>query len=108
MNDANGSCTYANQWWSQYTGLALEQTLGEGWAQPIHPDHRDAIRAAWQHTAATGSEWNVEIPFRRAADGQYRWHWAKGVPFRDAEGRILRWIGVAIDIHDLKQAEEAL
>ena len=108
MGRADGSITYCNQWWFNYTGLTMEQTQGDGWAQVIHPDHREKIFAAWRHAAATGGDWNVEIPFRRAADGQYRWHLAKGLPVRDGQGRIVRWIGIASDIHDRREAEEAL
>jgi signal transduction histidine kinase len=33
---------------------------------------------------------------------------ARGLPFRDAEGRIVRWYGTNTDIEDRKQAEEQL
>jgi len=45
---------------------------------------------------------------RRAADGQYRWHFGRGLPIRDADGRIVRWMGICVDIHDRREAEEAL
>src|SRR6184192_2458177 len=51
--------------------------------------------------------WYDEAPLRRA-DGQYRWHFGRGVPVRDADGRIVRWMGIGIDIHDRREAEEAL
>src|SRR6185369_15514957 len=41
-------------------------------------------------------------------DGQYRWHFGRGLPIRDAEGRIVRWMGICVDIHDRREAEEAL
>jgi PAS domain S-box-containing protein len=108
MGRADGYITYCNQWWFNYTGLTMEQTHGEGWAQAVHPDHRERFNASWLQTVATGGEWNVEIPFRRAADGQYRWHLCKGLPIRDGEGRIVQWMGIAIDIHDRHEAERAL
>src|SRR6184192_3586851 len=51
--------------------------------------------------------WYDEAPLRRA-DGQYRWHFGRGLPVRDADGRIVRWMGIGIDIHDRREAEEAL
>jgi PAS domain S-box-containing protein len=44
----------------------------------------------------------------RRSDGQYRWFLVRGVPLKDAEGRIVRWYGTSTDIEDRKQAEEEL
>jgi PAS domain S-box-containing protein len=49
----------------------------------------------------------MEAPVRRA-DGQYRWILGRGQPIRDADGRILQWMGVGIDIHERREAEDAL
>src|SRR5207247_5231313 len=74
----------------------------------VNPEHRDRTVDSWLQAAASGTEWIGETPVRRAADGQYRWHFSRGLPVRDADGRIVRWVGVAIDIHDRREAEEAL
>ena len=105
ISDAVGTCTYVNQCWVDYSGLTAEQSGGLGWTQVIDPDHRPAITQAWRQAAASGT-WNEEIPFRRAADGHYRWHLSRAVALRDDRGQILQWIGTAIDIHDRKLAEE--
>jgi PAS domain S-box-containing protein len=44
----------------------------------------------------------------RRADGVYRWWLIRGVPRRDADGHIIKWIGTCTDIHDLKLAEAQL
>ena len=44
----------------------------------------------------------------RMKDGSYRWHLSRAYPGLDAHGRVTKWFGTATDIHDLKQAEEAL
>src|SRR5439155_19658243 len=51
--------------------------------------------------------WITEARLRRA-DGQYRWQFGRGVPVPDADGRIVRWMGIGIDTHDRREAEEAL
>ena len=107
LADADGSLTYCNQWWYEYTGLTPERTVGWGWAEAVHPDHRDRLAALWRQTVDTEGEWNAEIPFRRA-DGEYRWHLGRGQAVRGDDGRVLRWLGIGLDIHDRKQAEEAL
>ena len=50
----------------------------------------------------------MEFRLRRASDGRYRWCISRQQPIRDAAGRIVKWIGTAIDIDDRKRAEEAL
>jgi signal transduction histidine kinase len=55
---------------------------------------------------AGGAPFEMEMRYRRAADGQYRWFLARAVPLRDARGKIVKWYGVSTDIQDRKRAEE--
>jgi C4-dicarboxylate-specific signal transduction histidine kinase len=50
----------------------------------------------------------MEARFLRARDRTYRWHLNRAVPVRDAEGNILRFVGTSTDVHDWRQAQEAL
>src|SRR5258705_491314 len=93
-----------NQWWHEYTGVTDWAAQG---FEPIHPEHRRRMRKSWREALASGREWIEEAPLRRA-DGQYRWHLLRGRPMRDADGQFVRWVGVAIDIHDRREAEVAL
>ncbi len=102
---ADGLTMHTNQWWYEYTGLTRPETEG---LDSIHPEHRRQLWKSWRQAVASGGEWTAEAPFRRAADGQYRWHLLRGRPIRDAEGRIVRWMGIGIDIQDRREAEEAL
>ncbi len=102
---ADGLNMQTNQWWYEYTGLTRPETEG---LDSIHPEHRRQLWKSWRQAVASGREWTAEAPFRRAADGQYRWHLLRGRPIRDAEGRIVRWMGIGIDIHDRREAEETL
>ena len=108
MARADGSNLYFNQWWYDYTGLTQAESEGFAWGQVVHPEHRDRITESWRRHMESGDEWTMEGPLRRAADGQYRWHLARGLPIRDADGRVVRWIGVVFDIHDRREAEESL
>jgi PAS domain S-box-containing protein len=107
MSRADGYNIYFNQWWYDYSGLTREESEGFGWVQALHPEHRDRAVDLWRQSLATGNESIIEAPVRRA-DGQYRWHLSRGVPVRDADGRIVRWMGIGIDINDRREAEEAL
>ena len=108
FGDAAGHITYYNPTWYGYTGLTLGDTGGDGWAGVVHPDHRERVLGVWKHAVATEAPYEVEIPFRRAADGQYRWFLARGKPVRGEAGHVESWIGIAIDIHDRRQAEDDL
>ncbi|WP_295390186.1 PAS domain S-box protein [uncultured Thiodictyon sp.] len=107
MSDARDACTYLNQWWFDYTGLSPEQSLGVGWVQAIDPSQREEVAQAWR-AGVTGESWTREIRFRRAADGQYRWHLSRALALRDDRGQFIQWMGSATDIHDRKLAELAL
>ncbi|NJM88089.1 MAG: PAS domain-containing protein [Hydrococcus sp. RU_2_2] len=108
QSNPDGYITYANRYWFDYTNLTMEETAGDGWVSVIHPDDRLRVLNIWKQAAASDTGYEVEIRFRRVADGMYRWHIARGLPVRDESGKILKWVGIALDIHDRKQAEEAL
>ena len=56
----------------------------------------------------TGTSYQAVHRLRRAADGEYRWHHARGEPLRDREGRIVQWYGMSVDIDEGKKAEDRL
>jgi PAS domain S-box-containing protein len=103
MTLPDGSTFYVNRQWADYTGLAPEESYGQGWNAVFHADDRQPAMAAWVEATATGGLFSNEARMRRA-DGAYRWQLIRCVPLRDAEGTILRWCGTCTDIHDLKEA----
>jgi PAS domain S-box-containing protein len=106
--DAEGRPLDFNNRGAEYTGLCRENSAGDGWLQAIHPDDRRRVRAHGRQVTIQGGLYQVEFRLRRASDGTYRWHLSRGLPMRDANGRITRWFGTCIDIHDQKIAEEEL
>lgn len=103
----DGSNTYVNKHFVEYSGLSAEQTTGSGWQAAIHPDDLERHAGKWMEAVATGKPHENEVRFRRS-DGQYRWHLDRGVPLRNADKNIVKWYGVVTDIEDGKRAEEAL
>ena len=104
----DGAIDYYNQRVLDYTGLSMEELRGAGWIKPIHPDERDAMTKAWTAAVAEGVPFKFEFRGRRGADGMYRWCLSSALPLRDGEGRILKWYGSVVDLHDWKQAQESL
>jgi PAS domain S-box-containing protein len=103
----DGTLDYCNERWRFYMGLGLEELRGHGWQSMLHPDDRERVLKAWHESVTNGTLYEQEER-HRGADGTYRWFLARGLPFRDAEGRIVRWYGTNTDIEDRKQAEEQL
>ena len=103
---ADGSLDFCNERWRSYMGLGLEELQGEGWQSMLHPDDREQVLRAWHESVTNGTPYEQQERHRRA-DGQYRWFLARGMPLRDADGRIVRWYGTNTDIEDLKRAEDA-
>jgi PAS domain S-box-containing protein len=105
----DGTRDFVNRIWRDYIGLTTEEATGsKAKTFPhFHPDDIDRNDKAWRASLASGEPLAIEVRVRRA-DGQYRWHSSRRVPLRDANGDIVRWYSVGIDIDDQKCAEEAL
>ena len=101
----DGRVDYYNARRAEYRGAADGD--GDRWEPFVHPDDVPATRAAWERAASSGELYEMEHRLQRA-DGEYAWHLSRGVPVRDAEGRIAKWYGTATDIDARKRAEAAL
>ena len=97
-------CTFFNKTWLSFTGRTMEQELGHGWAEGIHPD--DAERCFTGYCEAFDARRDFHIEYRlRRADGEYRWVLCSGVPRFAPGGVFAGYIGSDIDITDLKSAQ---
>lgn len=90
-----------------YFGKTVEQLRGWSMSDAVHPDDMPGAISAWSHSLETSSAYDFDHRLLRA-DGEYRWFHARGLPLCDARGCVLRWYVLLTDIHDRKQAEEAL
>jgi PAS domain S-box-containing protein len=100
-------CNYFNQFWLEFTGRSLQQEMGSGWAEGVHPD--DFKRCLDTYTEAFDRREPFQMEFRlRRHDREYRWIFDSGTPRFNADGSFAGYIGSAIDISDRKRAEEAL
>lgn len=103
----NGRLNWLNPRVYEYSGATIEELNRDGWQRMVHPDDTPVAVAAWKHALRTGDPYEVEFRLRRA-DGEFRWFLTRGVPARDENGKIIRWIGTNTDVHDQKTTEAAL
>jgi PAS domain S-box-containing protein len=108
MGAPDGSITYANQGFLDYIGLTIETLTGINWLTAFHPEDQQRALEAWTYSVATGTEYDLEARLIRAKDGGSRWWWLRAQAVRDDSGKILHWLGVAIDIDDRKTFAETL
>lgn len=103
----DGYCDYQSQQWVEYTGVPMDQHLGNGWNRLLHPDDQSRALSAWNKAVEDNAPYELEYRIRRH-DGTYEWFRVIGRKIHDKEGRIVRWFGTALNIEALKQAEHAL
>ncbi|HEY1732291.1 MAG TPA: PAS domain S-box protein, partial [Terriglobales bacterium] len=105
--EEDGTVNYCNQRTLDYTGLSAEEVRGSGWLTAVHPDDVEKATRAWLGSVTSGEAFQCEFRFRRAPDG-YRWCISSAVPLRDLEGNAIRWFGTVVDLHDWREAQQAL
>jgi PAS domain S-box-containing protein len=106
--EADGAIDYCNQRVLDYTGLSPEQVQGAGWMKSVHQDEIEKMEQTWRAAVSTGEPFQYEFRCRRAADHAYRWCISSALPLRDQEGRVIKWFGSVVDLHDWKEAQQAL
>ncbi len=105
--NAAGELELINRQSLEYFGKTSEELKNWATSNAVHPDDLPRIIDAWARAVETGQPVEHEHRTRRA-DGVYRWHQFRGVPQRDAEGRIIRWYILVTDIDERKLAEDEL
>ena len=74
----------------------------------VHPEDRETASRAFWAGVRSGQGFAFETRSLRAQDGTYRWHLQQAVVLRDAEGKVLKFVGTTTDIDDQKRAEEKI
>ena len=106
----DGTPDFANQVWLEFSGQKLDfvRSDPEAWMTAIHPEDREAASKALWYAVRSGQGFSFETRNLRAEDGTYRRQLQQAVVLRDAEGKVLKFVGTSTDIDDQKRAEEAL
>ncbi len=105
--EEDGTVNYCNQRTLGYTGLSAGEVRGSGWLTAVHRDDAGNATGAWLRSVASGEAFQCEFRLRRTPDA-YRWCISNAVPLRDLEGRVIRWFGTIVDLHDWREAQKEL
>ncbi len=107
MAGSDRVCNYFNCVWLEFTGCSIEQQLGNGWTQRLHPEDKQKRQTTYSTAFDTREKFQVEYRLRRA-DGEYRWVLDTGVPRFTPRGRFVGYVGSCVDITEQKQTQEQL
>ncbi len=106
MSGVDKLCTDFNRGWLTFTGRSIEQEVGNGWMEGVHPDDVQRCIAIYVEAFDKRQPFAMEYRLRRY-DGEYHWISDSGSPRFLADGTFAGYIGCCVDIHDRKAAEFA-
>ncbi|MBA4384882.1 MAG: hypothetical protein C0410_09105, partial [Anaerolinea sp.] len=100
-------CNYFNLPWLRFTGRTLEQELGNGWTEGVHPDDVDRCLQIYGNAFDKREKFDMEFRVLHAS-GEYRWIQDMGTPSYNSSGEFVGYIGHCFDITERKKLEEQI
>jgi len=100
-------CYYFNKPWLDFTGRTLEQEIGNGWAEGVHPADFQGCLDVYLNSFNAHKSFKMEYRLRNAK-GEYRWIVDNGAPRFAHDRTFLGYIGSCVDITDMKSAKQEL
>jgi PAS domain S-box-containing protein len=107
MSGTDKLCYWFNQRWLEFTGRSMEQELGNGWAEGVHPDDFDRCLQTYVNAFDARQSFSMEYRLKRH-DGAWRWVIDNGLPLYGPDQKFTGYIGSCLDITEKKDAAEAL
>jgi PAS domain S-box len=103
--ELDGTISYINKQWADYSGLTLEEINKGGWSKVFHPEDAESVGKGWTEAFINKKIYIGECRIKNPQGG-YSWFTLKTVPVKNDNGEVELWIGTATDIHDKKIAEQ--
>ena len=107
MTSATGEIEFVNQAFADHAGVAKQEVLGDVWLRMIHPDDLQSVAERRLAARAALTPYEFEARFRNAA-GEYRHMLAHSKPRTDGNGTFEGYVGMAVDVTEMRRAQEAL
>jgi two-component system CheB/CheR fusion protein len=100
----DAKCDYFNETWLAFRGRTLDQELGDGWAEGVHPE--DLRRCLDVYLTSFEGRSSFEMEYRLLRhDGVYRAIFDRGVPFQHPDGSFAGYIGSCVDVEERRAVE---
>jgi len=99
MLNQKAQVVYLNKRWTEYTGTSVEQGMGIGWGERIHPTDFQKKMLLWDQNTEAGTAFKTKFRIL-SKRGEYRWHADSLVPLPTKEKKPSLWVGTATDIED--------
>jgi PAS domain S-box-containing protein len=106
-NDLQGNCLYGNEQSFEMIGISPAAAINAGWIKTVHPEDCDRVIATWMNFVQQNIPFKCEYRFLRP-DGSMIWVLGQAVAEKDANGKIVGYVGTITDISDRFLAETAL
>jgi PAS domain S-box-containing protein len=107
LSGPNKLCTFVNKGWLEFTGRTMEQELGNGWSNGVHPDDLDQSLKTYAFAFDAREPFTIRYRLRRH-DGEYRWISDHGVPHYNGQGTFVGYVGACVDLTEVLAKEKAL
>jgi PAS domain S-box-containing protein len=98
-------CDWFNKPWLDYTGRRMEEEVGNGWAEGVHPEDLERCLATYVGAFDAREPFSMEYRLRRR-DGEYCWLLDNGAPFY-RDGHFAGYFGSCIDVTAHRDAQRA-
>jgi len=103
---SDGLCTYFNQRWLEFTGRTMEESVGDGWAQDLHPEDLDRVVQDYYRFLQNRQRFRLEYRLRYRG-GAYKWIVDFGAPVFDSNQAFLGYVGGCLDVTTIKGSASA-
>ena len=107
VSGTDKQCVWFNRPWLSFTGRDMQQELGNGWSEGVHPEDFDRCLETYLSHFDARTEFRMEYRLRRN-DGTYRWIDDAGIPHHARDGSFLGYIGSCTDIHEYRETQSEL
>jgi len=99
-------CDWFNRPWLEFVGRTMEQEIGNGWAENVHPDDFDRCLEIYLASFNARKPFTMTYRLKRG-DGVYREILDNGAAFH-RNGEFAGYFGSCIDISDRTEIEKQL
>ena len=101
LSEADAMCSFFNRSWLEFRGRRLEEEMGNGWTEGLHPDDRDLCLETYLKAFSARQPFRVQYRLQKA-NGEYSWVEDNGAP-RFRNGTFIGFMGTGIDISDRRR-----